>query len=69
MPEQTQVASGATTATSQDTYFLEGKEKAPEEEHGMSEYSLFTFGNKCSLLYKVEVNAAGQALEMEIKLA
>ena len=63
---KTTPASEKKSGNPQATHLLEGEEEAPTGDQGVGAYSLFTFGSKRAAPYKVQLNVAGQVMEMEV---
>ena len=63
---KTTPASEKKSGNPQVTHLLEGEEEAPTGDQGVGAYSLFTFGSKRTAPYKVQLNVAGQVMEMEV---
>ena len=63
---KTTPASEKKSGNPQATHLLEGEEEAPTGDQGVGAYSLFTFCSKRTAPYKVQLNVAGQVMEMEV---
>ena len=63
---KTTPASEKKSGNPQATHLLEGEEEAPTGDQGVGAHSLFTFGSKRTAPYKVQLNVAGQVMEMEV---